>query len=352
MFYRLDLGPWNQIFPVPCALVDSHIKLAAKEHLQVILWLLRQGGQPFSPETTAQALDISTDAVLDALEYWTAQGLLTAAAEGELRPAPQPALPPVPAETRQSSPSPALPQPSPPAPAPAEQKPAQPEASALPPKKRMLRPDGEHVAARATESQAMRFLLQEAENVLGKTLSPAMTALLVSIIDDYGLPVDVTMMLIHYAADVGRASASYIDAVAREWAESGVLSVAAAEERLQMLSKVRLAWGKVSSAAGLPRRAPSKSEAERAHRWVDEWHFSSEMLTAAYDLCAEHTGKFSAAYMDRVLTGWHEKGIQNLDELAEHRRAAQEKNEQQSQSRSYDIDALAQMSTLDLPDEL
>ena len=48
-----------------------------------------------------------------------------------------------------------------------------------------------------------------------------------------------------------------------------------------MLSKVRLAWGKVSSAAGLPRRAPSKSEAERAHRWVDEWHFSSKAYSSS-----------------------------------------------------------------------
>ena len=45
MEYRLDVGMWNQVFAVPCALVDQHLKLAGKEQLQVILWLLRYPGQ-------------------------------------------------------------------------------------------------------------------------------------------------------------------------------------------------------------------------------------------------------------------------------------------------------------------
>lgn len=332
MDYRLDMGAWNQVFAVPSALVDQHIKLAGKEQLQVILWVLRHGGERFSPETLSEALGVSPDTVQDALEYWCDRGLL--AAEGEaLRPAPLP-------EKTESVP---VPQPRQLEPAPRE----------LPPKKRMLRPDGEHLAARMAESEAMRFLMQEAEAVLGKTLSPAMTSLLVTVTDDYGLPVEVVVMLLHYVAEVSKTGTSYIDAVAREWAEAGIFSVAAAEERLRALSKERQAWARVSAAAGLSKRAPSKTEAQRAVRWVEEWHFSDEMLSAAYDACAEHTGKFSAAYMDKVLFSWYEKGIHTPEELAESRRAVQGKAQEESRSgKSYDIDELAAMSTLDLPEEL
>ena len=38
MDYRLDIGMWNQVFAVPCALVDRHLKLAGKEQLQVLLY--------------------------------------------------------------------------------------------------------------------------------------------------------------------------------------------------------------------------------------------------------------------------------------------------------------------------
>lgn len=330
MEYCLDMGMWNQVFAVPCVLADKHLKLAGREQLQVILWILRHGGERFSPETLAQSLGISQDSALDALEYWVQQGLLRAQ-DGALRPVSEAAAP---------------------APAAGQELPGDPPASReLPPQKRMLRPDGEHVAARAAESADMRSLMQEAEMTLGKTLSPAMTALLVTITDDYGLPVEVTAMLLHYAAEVGRASTSYIDAVAREWAGAGILSVPAAEERLAALDKTRQAWRRVSAAAGLRQRSPSKSEGERALRWVEEWKFSDEMLCAAYDACAEHTGKFSAAYMDKVLSSWHQKGLRTPAQVEENRQARAQ-TEERDAPRSYDIEELAAMSSLDLPEEL
>ena len=50
MEYRLHMGPWNSVFAVPTALVDRYLKLAGKEQLQVLLWMLRHGGEAFSPK--------------------------------------------------------------------------------------------------------------------------------------------------------------------------------------------------------------------------------------------------------------------------------------------------------------
>ena len=61
MGYQLNLGDWNAIFAVPSVLVDRHLKLAGKEQLQVILWILRHTGEPFTPETLSSALGISID---------------------------------------------------------------------------------------------------------------------------------------------------------------------------------------------------------------------------------------------------------------------------------------------------
>ena len=88
MAYRLDLGMWNQVFAVPCALVDRHLKLAGKEQLQVILFALRHAGESFGPGDLAAALGMTEDAALDALDYWTDRGLLALQGE-ELRPVPQ-----------------------------------------------------------------------------------------------------------------------------------------------------------------------------------------------------------------------------------------------------------------------
>lgn len=85
MEYTLHMGPWSSVFAVPTALVDRYIKLAGKEQLQVLLWMLRHGGEAVQPDLLAQALGMSLDSALDALDYWVQEGLL-AGQEGELSP--------------------------------------------------------------------------------------------------------------------------------------------------------------------------------------------------------------------------------------------------------------------------
>lgn len=348
MEYHLELGPWGQIFPVPCALVDRHLKLAGREQLQVLLWALRHAGEGFSSQGLAQALDLSEESAQESLEYWADRGFLAEASPGELCPVPQPEAPapfasaPPPAPAQQASP------PVRQMPLPAEQAQAQP-APALPPRKRMVKPDTVQLAVRLEESEGLRFLMQEAENVLGKTLSPAMTTLLLTITDDYGLPPEVSVMLLHYAQEVGKTGTAYLDSVARDWAESGVFSLEAADAKLQDLSQRRLAWNKVAGAAGLPKRSPSKKEEDAACRWVYEWGFSREMLSAAYESCVDHTGKFSAAYMNKVLEGWQSRNIKNIEQLKDQEKKSEEAK---GQAKSYDIDELESMSFFDLPEEL
>ena len=326
MKYGLDLGPWNSVFAVPCALVDQHLKLAGKEQLQVILWLLRHGGETVSPEELAETLGMTQDSALDALEYWQKAGLISEH-DGVLSPVPQENTVPSPAPV---SPAPAV-------------------AQRLPQRKRMVKPDTLHLAARIGESEEIRYLMQEAEATLGKTLSPAMTSELLTICDDYGLPVEVVVMLLHYAKDVGKTGTSYIDSVARDWAENGIFTLDAAERKLQELNERRQAWAKVESAAGLPRRSPTKREEEAAYRWVYQWKFTPEMLTAAYERCADNTGKFNVSYINKILESCQKQGIRNLQELEQW---DSKKREEREDNKTYDIEELEKISFFDLPEEL
>ena len=58
----------------------------------------------------------------------------------------------------------------------------------------------------------------------------------------------------------------------------------------------------------------------------------------------------SAAYMNKVLEGWHNAGIRSVDQLeeAEHRK----KEEAAKDGKSYDIDELERLSFFNLPEEL
>lgn len=329
MDYTLNMGPWNSVFAVPTALVDRYLRLAGKEQLQVLLWMLRHSGERVSPEKLAQELGMDTDSAMDAVDYWAQEGLL-AQAGGQLSPG---AVDQAPASTVEKAEPAASPQ----------------EEKTLPPKKRMTKPDTLHLAARMKESDAIRFLMQEAQATFGKTISPAMASTLLSICDDYGLPVEVVVMLIHYAKDAGKTGTAYIDSVARDWAASGVFTLEAAEQKLRELDEHQQAWAKVQSAAGMPRRSPSKKEEEAAYRWVYQWKFTVEMLTAAYERCVDNTGKFSAGYINKILEGWHRSGVRNLRELEQ---LEARKREDRGSGKSYDIEELERMSFFDLPEEL
>ena len=136
--------------------------------------------------------------------------------------------------------------------------------------------------------------------------------------------------------------------MARDWAESGVFTLEAAEKKLQELEEHRQAWAKVQSAAGLPRRAPSRKEEDAAYRWVYQWKFTGEMLRAAYERCVDNTGKFNISYINKILEGWHKQGARNLQEVE---MLEAKKKEEREQGTSYDIDQLEKMSFFDLPED-
>lgn len=342
MEYSLDLGCWNGVFAVPCALVDQHLKLAGKEQLQVILWVLRHSGQSFSEEELANALSLSQDSVLDALDYWVDCGLL-AKDSRSFSPAPKTALserkPAINGERGPAKPaevSPAVPSPAPTANVP--EKPA-----------RMIRPDSNYLAVRIKESEEVRWLMQEAEATLGKTLSPALTSALIAICDDYGLPVEVVRMILSYAKSVGKTGTAYIESVARDWAKNNIFTLEAAENKLKELDQRQLAWKKVESATGIPHRSPTKKEEETAFRWIVEWKFSPEMVAAAYERCADSIGKFSMAYMNKILERWQKLGFVNLMQV---QADEQRKKAEQENNKSYDLSEYERMSYFDPPEDL
>lgn len=351
MGYQLNLGDWNAIFAVPSVLVDRHLKLAGKEQLQVILWILRHTGEPFTPETLSSALGISIDSALDALDYWTDCGLLAANGEqlhppvsklqeADVTKAAAPSVPAAPLKREPAAVEPAIPEnlAKETVKTPTLQKP-----------KRLVKPDGLYLATRMKESDEIRFLMQEAEITLGKTISPALSSTLLSLCDDYGLPVEVIVMILHYAKDVGKTGTAYIESVARDWAQSNIFTLEAAEEKLQELSERRLAWGRVESAAGLSRRSPSKKEEDAAFRWVKEWKFSQEMLSGAYERCVDNLGKFHIGYMNKILERWHKTGFTSMAQVTADEQFR--KNEEENK-KSYDIDELERMSFFDPPEDL
>lgn len=332
MEYYVNHGAWNSVFAVPSSLVDQHIRLAGALQLKVLLWVLRHAGEAFTPESIAEAVGASTADVRDAMQYWTITGLLS-----ETPPAAKETAP-APAESAPTS-----------TPAPSRTEPLQnPEGSAP---RRLPKPDGLFIAKRISESEDIAFLMQEAQVLLGRALSPGLSSCILMLFDDYGLPADVVLMLLQYAKSRGRDNTSYIESVGKSWAADGITSHERAEQKLRRLDETASAWRRVQAVLGIDRRSPSLREEQFASAWIMDWKFSDEMIREAYNRCIDATGKMKFSYMNKILEGWHTKGISTPSAAAMDQQAVREKGKRQAAPRSttYDLDALDQMDMMSLP---
>lgn len=330
MNYTVNFGNWDSVFAVPAVIVDQHIKLAGAVQLKVMLWVLRHGGKPFLAEDAAAALNLSTGDVTDALQYWIAVGLINEPT-GDAAPA-QPTKQPLPSAAEFFEPI--------------ETKQPEQEPPVKLPKKvqRAPKPTGLVLSERISESEEISYLMQEAQNILGKTLSPALSSTLLAAHDDYGLPVEVLIMLLMYVKGIGKYSTQYIDAVARGWAEDEIFTYEAAEKKLHQLSQIAQAWRKIETAIGIDHRSPSAREEEYTNRWVFEWRFPINMIREAYERCVDATGKLRLGYMNKILERWYKNGILTIEQAhadLEERTAKQ--TAQTTQERTYDIDAFDDM---------
>ena len=74
--------------------------------------------------------------------------------------------------------------------------------------------------------------------------------------DDFGLPVDVILMLLQYAANAGKTSTRYIEKVGMDWAEEEIFTHQKAEEKLRKIAENAKAWRVVEQTLGIAHRSP------------------------------------------------------------------------------------------------
>lgn len=323
MTYEVNYQNWNGVFALPTDLVDQHLKLAGAVQLKVALWVFRQGQRCFTPEDAAQSLRLSTADVVDALQYWVAAGLFS---ESD-------AISPQPAQRSANYFEPILP----------ETTASTPKSPTVVPR-RQPKPTGKVFSERLKEAPDLALLMQEAQNILGKTISPSLGSTLLAAYDDYGLPVEVIIMLLQYVMSIGKISTNYIDAVAKGWAEEGIFSHDEAEKKLHMLSQLSISWRKIETVVGINHRSPSAREEQYTERWIYQWKFSLEMIREAYERCVNSTGKMTFSYMNKILERWYKNGIATPAQAkAEADARTKKRMEHTVQERTYDIDAFEEL---------
>ena len=316
MSVKINLGKWGSVFAVPTCLIDEHIKLASPLQLKIILFLLRNSDKNFTVEEIGEHLSAHCEDVTDAIEFWVQREIICKN-DNELKPMEGSVLNKIEEEPQE------------------EEKPKVRRSVT-----RIAKPSLIDSAQRVASDESLQHLLAEVEGALSKPLTGGDVSVIVMLYDTYGLPAEVIAMLVHYCISIEKGNFATIQKIGVEWSDSGINTLEKAENRIQQVNENNDNWNAVKYAFGLKNAgSPSKKQLEFAQQWVGQWHFSHEMLRAAYELCIDNTGNLSMPYIHKILKKWHDSEIfkpEDIEKLDSKKTAKKSTNKKAS----YDIEEL------------
>lgn len=336
MLYQiLPMGEvWSEgMFSVPSKIISTYLKMASEYQLKALLIVLANGGRADS-KTLARDLGCTQSDVQDILDFWVNEGVLVA--DGEIK-AEANVQPKAKAKTAEKN---AVATPCPAKPTSAKQ-----NIESLP----VPRLSPKDVVAMCNSNASLTELLRHAQEVMGNTLSHAEQEMLINMVTYYGLPVEVVLTILQYfksEKEKGKVvGTSFINTIAKNWAEEGIDTLAAADEKLKSLELTDKMWVEVVSLSGVRHRNPTLKQREMITAWFND--FSIEMIAIACDIMKEHSDRPALNYVDKVLKGWLKKGIRTpADVAAEEERFEKAKSDKIQTAPTYDIDEITRKALL------
>lgn len=290
MKYSLNAGEWNSVFAVPSSVVDKYIKLASGNSLKLLLFLLRHGGEEFSEERLNAELGFKERGELeDAALFWIQRGIIRydKGADSGLVSA---------AESLETAVTVK-------------------ETIADKPKVRpVVKPvsvsSGE-VASRIGSDKEIEMLFAEAERLYARPLRQRENQLVISLVDHYGLPVGVALMLLNYCFKAGKTSPSYIQAVAADWSEDEINTIELANARILSLEKQNSVEERLRESMEMTTKLSVKMR-RYIKTWTD-WGFDEKMIMLAYEKTIDQIKEWKPEYANRILESWKDEGISSPD---------------------------------------
>lgn len=322
MQYQINPASYQSVFAVPADVVDKHLRFAGAAQLKILLWALRSCPGGFDADTAAQALKLSRMDVVDAVQYWIEAGILQQTGDESSA-----------SESRQYAVSPAAETP------PAAEKVNLPLAPA--------KPLSEDIVRRTQESPEIAFLFRQAQKKLGRTIGYDTQAKLLMMHDQYGLPVEVVLMIVEYCVSRGKGNINYIEKMAMNWADRDIDTIDSAEREIDYLNRTNTIWTSLRALTGYGNPYPTTQQQQFLNEWTQKLGFDVDMIYCAYEKTVDKTGKTSFAYMNKILQSWSREGLRTRAQVeradAERRKkaappASAKKVEASGFGISYDLD--------------
>ena len=168
---------------------------------------------------------------------------------------------------------------------------------------------------------SFRSLYGEIQRRLGRQLNTEELKILLSMVRYLGLPVDVICVLVTYCQERARMKGSIrnpslrtIEKEAYAWAERGIDTMEEAAAFIQAQNVYHSRLSGLCRLLQIRGRALTAAEEKYAKAWLD-MNFDDEVITMAYERTCLNTGGLSWAYMNKILSRWHQAGFRSAADV-------------------------------------
>lgn len=290
----------DNIFSVPCVVVDNLLQMASGDYIKVLLYVLRRSGKEFTENEVSYETGISPEEVDKAIDFWKrTKILLPDITEND-------DILPVPKTTSET------------------------DAPENPPEKKLKKYKKSHlsgadIAEIKTEDPEISELFEVVEDSIG-LVNNTQANLIIYMHNDLGLKAEVIIILINYCKDIGKAHANYIERIAYKWSEDNINTLEMAQKEVEKLIENQKYSKKVMNI--LKVSDLSNDHTAMVEKWSD-WGIPLELVAEAYDMCLKSKQteyKFNFDYANGIINNWHEKGINDLKGVYEENKTYKKKN--------------------------
>lgn len=166
-----------------------------------------------------------------------------------------------------------------------------------------------------------RSLVGEVERLQGKVLTPTELEILLGFVRYLGMSAEVVCILVNYCKDrarqQGRLRLPSLQAIEKEayrWAEQGIETLEEASAFIQAQNLRYSRIGKLKNTLQIYGRKLTAAEEKYADKWL-AMAFDESAIALAYERTCLNTGGLNWAYMNKILTRWHEQGWHTAQEV-------------------------------------
>ena len=165
---------------------------------------------------------------------------------------------------------------------------------------------------------SFRSLCGEVQRLMGRSLNTEELKILLGFVRYLGLPADVIVVLICYCKDRARQrgnlrapSLRTIEKEAYAWAERGIDTMEEAAGYIRSQNLRNSGLERLKRLLQIRGRNLTPGETRYADSWLT-MGFEEDALALAYEKTCLNVGGLNWAYMNKILTRWHENGLHTL----------------------------------------